>query len=104
LGLKRTIRVGAFVSIVSAVSMAGLALAGVHHPLAIMGPQLLFTFAHGIHQPCAQMGAVGPFPAQAGPAAALSGFICLVLAFGGGNWVGWSFNGTVMPLALTVAF
>ena len=104
LGLRRTIRVGAFVSIACAVSMAGLALAGVHHPLAIMGPQMLFTFAHGIHQPCAQMGAVGPFPMQAGAAAALSGFICMVLAFAVGNWVGWSFDGTVMPLALTVAF
>ena len=104
LGLRRTVRVGAFVSIASAVSMAGLALAGVHHPMAIMGPQMLFTFAHGIHQPCAQMGAVGPFPAQAGAAAALSGFVCMVLAFVVGNWIGWSFDGTVYPLALTVAF
>ena len=104
LGLQRTVRVGAFVSIASAVSMAGLALAGVHHPMAIMGPQMVFTFAHGIHQPCAQMGAVGPFPAQAGAAAALSGFVCMVLAFAVGNWIGWSFDGTVYPLAFTVTF
>jgi DHA1 family bicyclomycin/chloramphenicol resistance-like MFS transporter len=31
--------------------------------VAIMLPYYLFMVAHGIHQPCSQSGAVGPFPA-----------------------------------------
>lgn len=103
-GLVRTIRLAAFLSLAAGVSIAALALAGVHHPLALMVPQFVYLVAHGIHQPCAQVGAIGPFPARAGTAAALSGFLCMVLAFATGNWIGWSFDGTVRPLALTIAF
>ena len=103
-GLVRTIRLGAFLSLAGGLSMAALALAGVHHPLALAVPQFVYMVAHGIHQPCAHVGAVGPFPARAGTAAALSGFLCMVLAFAVGNWIGWSFDGTVRPLALTIAF
>lgn len=103
-GMVGAIRRAAFLSILAGVSWAGLALAGVHHPLAIMIPQLIYSFAHGIHQPCAQVGAVGPFPTRAGAATALSGFLSMSLAFGMGYWIGWSFNGTVYPLALSVAF
>ena len=103
-GLVRTIRLAAGLSLAAGASIAALALAGVHHPLALMVPQFLYFLAHGIHQPCAQVGAVGPFPARAGTAAALSGFLCMVLAFATGYWIGWSFDGTVYPLALTVAF
>jgi DHA1 family bicyclomycin/chloramphenicol resistance-like MFS transporter len=103
-GLVRTIRLGASLSLVGGLSMAALALAGVHHPLALAVPQFVYMVAHGIHQPCAHVGAVGPFPARAGTAAALSGFLCMALAFAVGSWIGWSFDGTVYPLALTIAF
>lgn len=103
-GLVRTIRLGAFLSLAAGIAIAALALAGVHHPLALMVPQFVYLVAHGIHQPCAHVGAVGPFPARAGTAAALSGFLCMLLAFAVGNWIGWSFDGTVYPLALTIAF
>jgi MFS transporter, DHA1 family, multidrug resistance protein len=104
LGMVRSIRVAAFISLGAGLTMAGLALAGVHHPLALMIPAFVYTFAHGIHQPCAQVGAVGPFPTRAGAATALSGFLSMALAFGMGYWMGWSYNGTVYPLALTIAF
>ena len=102
-GMVRSIRLAAFVSLAAGTSMAGLALAGVHHPLALMIPAFIYTFAHGIHQPCAQVGAVGPFPTRAGAATALSGFLSMALAFGMGYWMGWSYNGTVYPLSLTIA-
>ncbi|MCX7659013.1 MAG: multidrug effflux MFS transporter [Caldimonas manganoxidans] len=103
LGLVGSIRWAAFISVAAGTAMAALALAGVHHPLALMMPAFVYTFAHGIHQPCAQMGAVGPFPTRAGAATALSGFLSMALAFGMGYWMGWSHNGTVYPLALTMA-
>lgn len=103
-GLVRTLRLAAWVSLAAGTLMAGLAWAGVHHPLALMVPQFVYTLAHGLHQPCAQVGAIAAFPQRAGTASALSGFVGMTLAFGVGYWIGWSFDGTVYPLALTVAF
>ena len=51
-------------------------------------PQWLYTIGHGIHQPCGQAGAVGPFPEKAGTAAALSGFVMTLAAFAVGLWLG----------------
>ena len=50
----------------------------------------LFMLGHGVHQPCGQSGAVGPFPQAAGAASALSGFLMMVVAFGMGAWLGHS--------------
>ena len=41
---------------------------------AVVAPFTLAMLGHGIHQPCGQTGAVGPFPHAAGAAAALNGF------------------------------
>ena len=39
--------------------------------LAVMAPVWLYALGHGIHMPCGQTGAVGPFPRAAGRASAL---------------------------------
>ena len=72
--------------------------------LAVLVPQWLFLFGHGIHQPCGQAGSVGPFPRAAGAASALAGFVLALVAFGIGRWLGVALDGTVRPMALTVAF
>lgn len=102
-GLVRALARGAALSLAAGLLIAALALAGVHHPVALILPQFIFAAAHGIHQPCAQVGAIAPFPERAGTATALSGFITMAAAFLVGNWVGWSFDGTPVPLALTMA-
>lgn len=48
---------------------------------AVLLPQWLYAFGHGVHQPCGQAGAVGPFPQAAGTASALSGFVLAAVAF-----------------------
>ena len=48
--------------------MGVLALMGVQSAWAIMLPFYLFMMGHGVHQPCGQSGAVGPFPQAAGAA------------------------------------
>jgi DHA1 family bicyclomycin/chloramphenicol resistance-like MFS transporter len=53
-------------------------------------------------QPAAQAGAVAPFPQQAGSAAALMGCVMMALAAGVGIWIGASFDGTVLPMTLTI--
>jgi len=102
-GLLPTLRLGAALSLASGMTMSGLALAGVHHWAAVVGPVACYFFAHGIVFPGAQTGAVAPFPRTAGAAAGLLGFLMMVLAALVSGWIGASYNGTVYPLVLTIA-
>lgn len=101
-GLAGAVRRGAVFTLAGGLLMAGLALAGVHNAWAIALPQLVYAFGHGIHQPCGQAAATGPFPAQAGAAAALAGFALAIVAFAVGGWLGVSMNATVYPVTLTI--
>jgi MFS transporter, DHA1 family, multidrug resistance protein len=103
-GLARAAAIGGGLSAAGGVSMLALALAGWMSPWAIALPQLLYALGHGINQPCGQAGAIGPFPEKAGTAASVSGFLMMVVAFGVGIWVGQRLDGTVMPLAIGMAF
>lgn len=99
-GLSRTVRIGGAFTLTGGIGAAALSLAGVHGVFAILVPQCVFAIGHGIHQPCGQAGAVGPFPEKAGTAAALSGCLMMVMAFLVGLWLGRQLNGTVYPLTL----
>ena len=83
-------------------------LAGVRSVWAIVLPFYLFMIAHGVHQPCGQSGAVGPFPQAAGAASALSGFLITVVAFAMGGWLGQNMQmgagGSVLPLTNGIWF
>ncbi len=101
-GLRGAVRIGAGFTLVGGVSMAGLALAGVHTVWAILLPQWLYAVGHGVHQPCGQAGAIGPFPEKAGTAASLSGCFMMVVAFAVGLFLGTTMNGTVYPMTLGI--
>ena len=110
LGVRRTVALAGACTVIAGTLMGGLALAGVQHVMAIMVPFYLFMLAHGVHQPCGQSGAVGPFPHAAGAASALSGFLMMVAAFFMGGWLGRSLAnvadgaGTVLPLTNGIWF
>ena len=101
-GLAGTVKRGAAFTLAGGLSMVGLAWAGVIGPWAIVVPQFIYTFGHGIHQPCGQAAVVGPFPHHAGAASALAGFILAAAAVAVGAWLGVAMNDTVYPLVLTV--
>jgi len=103
-GVRRTVALAGGLTLCGGTLMAGLSLAGWVSVAAIMLPQTLFMVGHGIHQPCGQSGAVGPFPQAAGTASALNGFIMMVFAFAMGRWLGNHMDGTVLPLTLGVWF
>lgn len=103
IGLTRTLTLGTALSLCAGLLFAALALAGAHHWAVVLLCQFLAMGAHGINFPCAQSGAVAPFPREAGAAAGLLGFITMIAALVTGTWVGMSHNGTLVPLALTSA-
>ena len=67
-----------------------------------MLPQWLYAIGHGVHQPCGQAGAIGPFPEKAGTAASLSGFYMMLVAFGVGQFLGATLGDTVYPMTLGI--
>jgi DHA1 family bicyclomycin/chloramphenicol resistance-like MFS transporter len=101
-GLRGAVRRGAWFSLAGGLGMAALSLAGVYSVWAIIVPQWLYAIGHGIHQPCGQAGAVGPFPEKAGTAASVSGFLMMLTASGVGLWLGRNLNGTVFPVTLGI--
>jgi len=70
----------------------------------LVGPFYIFILGHGIHQPCGQSGAVGPFPQSAGAASALSGFMMMAVAFLMGIWLGHQSEGAIHGMAYGIGF
>lgn len=103
-GVRRTVAIGGALTLGGAATMAALSLAGVQSVWAIEIPFGLFMLAHGIHNPCGQSGAVGPFPQAAGAASALNGFLAMVSAFATGQWLGTHMDGTTAPLVFGIFF
>ena len=109
-GVQTTVAIAGACTLSAGTTMGLLALAGVQSAWAIMAPFWLFMVGHGVHQPCGQSGAVGPFPQAAGTASALSGCLMMLAAFGMGLWLGHSLagiapgQGTVLPLTNGIWF
>ena len=97
-GVRKSVAIAGAVTLTGGSVAGVLALAGLQSAWAIVPPYYLFMFAHGVHQPVSQSGAVGPFPFAAGAASALNGFLMMVTAFAVGGWVGWRLDGTVFAL------
>lgn len=103
-GVRRAVAIAGWFTLAGGTLMGVLAWAGVSSGWAIMLPFYLYMLGHGVHQPCGQSGAIGPFPQTAGAASALSGFVMMVVAFAMGGWLGVYMDGTVRPLAYGVWF
>ncbi|MEP7300965.1 MAG: multidrug effflux MFS transporter [Caldimonas sp.] len=101
-GLRGTVRRGAMLTLAGGAGMALLSLAGVSGVRAVLLPMYLYAIGHGIHQPCGQAGAVGPFPEKAGTAASLSGFAMTVTALAVGLFIGLTLDTSVYPLTLGI--
>lgn len=103
-GVRKSVAVAGCLSLAGGTLMGALAWAGVRGTWALVLPFYLFMLAHGVHQPCSQSGAIGPFPKSAGAASAMNGFLMMAVAFGMGSWLGTHMDGTVLPLTRGVWF
>jgi MFS transporter, DHA1 family, multidrug resistance protein len=104
LGIKRSVAVGGLISVTGGTLLGVLAYAGVQGYWAILGPFMIYMVGHGVHQPCGNSGAVGPFPQAAGAASAMNGFFMMLAAFAVGGWIGPRLDGTVFTLTNGVWF
>jgi len=103
-GVRRAVAFAGALSLTGGTLMALLSLNGWISVGSILLPQLIFMLGHGIHQPCGQSGAVGPFPQAAGAASAMNGILMMVCAFAMGGWLGGHMDGTALPLTLGMWF
>jgi MFS transporter, DHA1 family, multidrug resistance protein len=102
-GMAGSVRRGAFFTLAGGLGMAACSFMTVPVLPAVVLAQSLFAFGHGMHQPCGQAGAVGPFPQMAGVAAALAGCVLAFVAFAVGLWLGSALDGTLRPLGIGLA-
>ena len=102
-GPDRAVRASAAFGVAGAVLMLAVAFAQGPQPWAMIVGQYLLAYAHGVNQPCAQAGAIGDFPEHAGRAAALSGFIMMITAFGCGQLMAPSLGSSAWPLVISNA-
>lgn len=103
-GVRRAVAIAGGFTLTGGAAMVLLAWVAVPNVWTIAAPMCLFMLGHGIHQPCGQSGAVGPFPQAAGAASALNGFLMMVAAFAIGQWLGTRLDGTVWPLVTGIGF
>ena len=103
LGTAGAVRRGAFFTLAGGVLMLVPIGLEAHHAGAMLLAQCLFAFGHGVHQPCGQAGAVGPFPQTAGAALALSGSVLAGTAFMVDLWLRRALDGGLVPYAVTAA-
>jgi DHA1 family bicyclomycin/chloramphenicol resistance-like MFS transporter len=103
LGLAGAVGRAAWFTLAACAAMLLLAASAQPTVPMVMLPVWLYALGHGVHMPCGQAGAVGPFPQSAGLASALAGFVTAAGAFGIGLWLGHALDGTVRPFALGMA-
>jgi DHA1 family bicyclomycin/chloramphenicol resistance-like MFS transporter len=102
-GLAATMSIGAWLSLAGGALLTVVALADLRHWVAFIAVQFVYFTAHGILFPGAMAGVVDPFPRQAGAAAGMFGLLTMIVAAAVGSWIGASHDGTLRPLAFTVA-
>ena len=105
--INATLKISGLLSLCSGLMIALLSVLGYEGIWYFIPFHIIFMISHGINLPCSTAGAVGPFPAKAGTAAALSGFIMMFVAFITGLVIGRFLNVStvsVYPLTLGMGF
>jgi DHA1 family bicyclomycin/chloramphenicol resistance-like MFS transporter len=87
-GLVGAVQRGAAFTALAGVGLALTAAASAPSVWTVLLPQWIYALGHGVHQPCGQAGAVGPFPHAAGVASALTGFLLALTGAAVTLWLG----------------
>ncbi len=104
LGLDRTVVAGVWVSLVGAIVLNGFALAGVLDAYAISLPMALVAVGLGMVFANLQTGAIAPFPAFAGAASSMSGFLQMLVSSVIGAAALQFYDGTQLAMTTGILF
>ena len=92
--VQRAVAWAGLASLASGTLLGLAALAELRSIWAYIPSFCVFQIAHGVHMPCGQSNAVGPFPQAAGTASALNGVMMMLMAFAMGHWLGLTLDGS----------
>ncbi len=102
-GIVGTVRRSGGLSLLAAACFIVPQLALTHTAVTLTAALWLNLLAYGIAQPCGHVGIASSFPAKAGAASALGGFMLAAAAFLCGTWLGVMFKtDSAAVLSLTV--
>jgi DHA1 family bicyclomycin/chloramphenicol resistance-like MFS transporter len=102
IGIDRVIRIGAFGTAASALTIAVLPWSGIDELWTIVAPMFAYMMMFSLVVPPAQAAALAPFPDSAGAASSLMGFVQLVVAAAIGILAGRFDDGTQMPMVTII--
>jgi DHA1 family bicyclomycin/chloramphenicol resistance-like MFS transporter len=103
LGMARLLRLGALLMLLSGLSAAALAWAGVGHWLAATLPFTVLLFGTALIVPNATAAALTPFPASAGAASSIIGALGFTVGALISTVLGAAYDGTARPMASVAA-
>ena len=103
-GVDRLLRTGVCMAVLFALLLAGLAWAGIHHWLAVIGPMAFCMTSFAFIFPQSVAGALQPFPGIAGAASSLIGFVQQLVGAVSGMAVAALSDGDQLWLANGVLF
>jgi len=102
-GLDRMVRIGSTGSMMAALTVPVLFLAGFETPLAIFLPGIVMGIFHGLAMPNAQAGAVSVNPQVAGSASGLTMFLQMSIGAAFGQAAGMLPHDTALPITILLA-
>lgn len=100
-GIDRMVRLGAAVALFSTLALVAIAVLAPTIP-GLLAPLMVYMIGIGMASPNSQAGAIGPFPAAAGAASSLLGFLQMSIAAGVGAFLGHLEAETAWPMALAM--
>lgn len=103
IGINALLQRGTLLGASAGLAMLIPALLDIHNLWLTISTQVLFMIAMGIVMPLSMAGAMAPFPAIAGTASSLLGFIQSLIAATAGLVVGHYHSGTPTTMAVTIA-
>ena len=101
-GIDRMVLTGTAVALTSSILLTVLALTVPQSAASVIVPFFFHLVGIGMTLPNAQAGAIGPFPRAAGAAAALLGFIQMIVAAGVGAILGQIGTTSTLPMCLMI--
>lgn len=102
-GLDRMVRIGSTGSMIAALFVPALFLAGIQTPWAIFLPGMVMGVFHGLAMPNAQAGAVSVNPQVAGSASGLTMFLQMTIGAAFGQAAGMLPHDSALPVAILIA-